>query len=83
MNTAQKHNAQFLEHNSPIPNEVDGFTVLHSGHNLPGPGNVLQCGKGVAVVLNPVLIMTQAWHDVWFAVNSRIVSVYDLITSIH
>ena len=29
--------------------------MLHSDHNLPGPGNVLQRGKGVAVVLDPVM----------------------------
>jgi len=38
--------------------EVDGFTVMHSGHELPQPG---ERGEGVAVVLDPV--MTQAWHD--------------------
>jgi len=50
--------------------------VLHSGRDLPQPGNVLQRGEGVAVVLDPA--MTQAWHDAeesWLAVNSRIVSV--------
>ena len=31
--------------------EVDSFTVLHSGHDLPQPGNVFQHGEGVAVVL--------------------------------
>ena len=43
---------------------------------MPQPGNVFQCGEGVAVVLDPV--MTQAWCDTgesWLAVNSRIVSV--------
>ena len=56
--------------------EVDGFTVLHSGHDLPQPGNAFQCGGGVAVILDPV--MTQAWRDAgesWLAVNSRIVFV--------
>ena len=57
--------------------EVDGFTVLHSGRELPQPSNVFQRGEGVAVVLDP--IMTQAWRDAgesWSAVNSRIVSVH-------
>ena len=35
--------------------EVDGFTVLHSGRELPQPGDVLQRGEGVAVVLDPVM----------------------------
>ena len=30
--------------------EVDGFTVMHSGHELPLPGDVLQRGEGVAIV---------------------------------
>ena len=30
---------------------VDGFTVLHSSCNFPQPGNVLQCGRGVACKL--------------------------------
>jgi len=57
--------------------EVDGFTVLHSSHELPQPGDVLQCGEGVAIVLDP--LMTQAWRDAgesWLAVNSRIVSIH-------
>jgi len=41
--------------------EVDGFTVLHSGCELPQPVDVLQRGEGVAVVLDPV--MAQAWRD--------------------
>ena len=56
--------------------EADGFTVLHSGRDLPQPGDMLQHGEGVTVVLDPA--MTQAWHDAgesWLAVNSRIVSV--------
>ena len=57
--------------------KVDVFTVLHSGHSLPGSGNALQHGEGVGIVFDPV--MTQAWHDAresWSAVNSRIVSIH-------
>jgi len=61
--------------------EVDGFTVLHSGCDLPQTGMyyryVLQRGEGVAVVLDPA--MTQAWRDAgesWLAFNFRIVSVH-------
>jgi len=60
--------------------EVDGFTVLHSGCDLPQPGSALQCGEGVAVVLDPA--MTLALRDAresWLTVNSRIVSVHVLL----
>ena len=33
--------------------EVDGFTVLHSGHNVPQSGDVIQHGEGVAIALDP------------------------------
>jgi len=36
--------------------EVDGFTVLHSGHFVP---HAIQHGKGVAIVLDPLLAI--AW----------------------
>ena len=55
--------------------EIDGYTVLHSDHDIPGSGDALQCGEGVAIVLDPVLSV--AWRDageVWTAVNSRFVS---------
>ena len=35
--------------------EINGYTVLHSGRDLPGSGNALQRGEGVAIVLDPVL----------------------------
>ena len=55
--------------------EIDRYTVLHSGRDLPGLGDALQRGEGVAIVLDPVLSV--AWRDageVWTAVNSRFVS---------
>jgi len=48
--------------------KVDGFTVLHSGCDLSQPGNVLQRGEGVVVVLDPV--MTQVYRESWLTVNS-------------
>ena len=39
--------------------EIDGYTVLHSGRDLPGLGDALQHGEGVAIVLDPVLSV--AW----------------------
>ena len=55
--------------------EINGYIVLHSGHDLPGSGDALQCDEGVAIVLDAVLSV--AWRDtgeVWTAVNSRLVS---------
>ena len=57
--------------------EIDGYTVLHSDRDLPGSGDALQCGEGVAIVLDPVLSV--AWRDVgevWTAVNSRLISAW-------
>ena len=42
--------------------EIDGYTVLHSGSNLHGSGDVLQHGEGVAIVLDP--LMSVAWRDI-------------------
>ena len=39
--------------------EIDGYTVLHSGRDLPASGDVLQRGEGVAIVLDP--LMSVAW----------------------
>ena len=50
-------------------------TVLHSGCDLPGVGDVLQCGEGIAIVLDA--LMSVAWQDpgkVWTVVSSRFVS---------
>ena len=38
--------------------EVDGFTVLCSGRDLPRSGKTLQRGEGVAICLDPV-----GWQD--------------------
>ena len=56
--------------------EVDGFTVLHSGCDMPQPCDILQRVEGVTVVLDPV--MTQAWLDEgesWLVVNSKIMAI--------
>ena len=55
--------------------EVDGFTVLHSGHDVPQSGDVIQRGEGVAIVLDP--LMGRLWRDsgkTWSAISSRVVS---------
>ena len=35
--------------------EVDGFTMLHSGRDVPQSGDVIQCGEGVAIMLDPLM----------------------------
>ena len=35
--------------------KVDGFTVLHSGRNVPQSGDAIQCGERVAIVLDPLM----------------------------
>ena len=41
--------------------KVDGFTVLHSGRSVPQSGDTIQCGEGVAIVLDP--LMATSWMD--------------------
>ena len=40
---------------------MDGFTVLHSGHSVPQFGDAVQRGEGVAVALDPLMIIS--WRD--------------------
>ena len=35
--------------------EVDGYTVIHSGHSVPQSGDAVQHGEGVTIVLDPGL----------------------------
>ena len=41
--------------------DVDGFTVLHSGHSVPQFNDTIQHGEGVAIVLDP--FFASAWKD--------------------
>ena len=55
--------------------KVDGFIVLHSGHSVPQSSDAVQCGEGVAIVLDP--LMTTSWRDsgrIWSTISSRTVS---------
>ena len=54
---------------------VDGYTLLHSGHTLPGDGEPLLKNEGVGIVLDQHA--TAAWKnagEAWEAVSSRIVT---------
>ena len=54
--------------------EADGFIVLHSGHSVPWSSDAVQCGEGVAIVLDPLMT---SWRDsggIWSTISSRIVS---------
>ena len=55
--------------------EMNGYTVIYLGHSVPQSGDTVQCGEGVAIVLNPV--MATSWRDSgasWSAISSKIVS---------
>ena len=55
--------------------KVDGFAVLHSGHDVPQSGDAIQHGERVAIALDPLL--ATAWRDsggTWSAISSRIVT---------
>ena len=53
----------------------DGYTLLHSGHTLPGDGKPLLRNEGVGIVLDQSA--TVAWKNAgecWEAVSSQIVT---------
>jgi len=60
---------------------VDGCTVVHSGRPVPVAGDVIQCGEGVGIILNPVI--SEVWKnsgEIWNVVSSCIVSLRLLLT---
>ena len=55
--------------------EVEDYTILHSGRNMPGEGEPAHRGEGMGLVLNPAA--TQAWRqggEVWEPVSPRMVA---------
>lgn len=55
--------------------DVDGYTILHSGHLVPAKEQRVERNVGVGIVLDPQL--TVAWRSAgadWMVVSSRIVT---------
>ena len=55
--------------------EIENYTILHSGRELPKEGEPVATGEGVGIALSPEA--TKAWRDggeQWEPVNSRIVT---------